>query len=118
MCELLSGVCAADCSDVLGMTEQMLAAKISFFPPLSIPQLYVFLSFFAILISTLVPFALFLHHCVSILFAPMSVSLAFFNSLPFLPRIGLYLLPALQLYLLSLLPISTESLVFPHFFPK
>lgn len=60
MCELLRSVCVADCCDVLGMTEQMLTAKISLPPPsfylylpLSTPQLYVFLSSVIILASTL-----------------------------------------------------------------
>lgn len=42
MCELLSSVCVADCSDVLGMTEQMLIAKISLSPFLLLRSVYSF----------------------------------------------------------------------------
>lgn len=130
MCELLRSVCVADCCDVLGMTEQMLTAKISLPPPL----LSTFISHF-LLLSFMYSFRLslsllqlsklslaicyfFLHHCVTIFLLLMCVLFAFFNSLSPLPRIVLYLLPSQQLYLSSSHPYLLAPLFFPLFPPK
>lgn len=128
MCELLSSVCVADCCDVLGMTEQMLTAKI-FFSLLStfiahfllLSFMYSFHPSLSLLQLSKLSHAIcsfFLHHCVAFFLLLMCVLFAFFNSLAPLPRIVLYLLPSQQLYLSSPLPYLLAPLFFPFFPPK